>query len=65
MSDFELGIFYAAALLVTLHDEPTLAVDILNEAGLLSSDISELDATEMEAMIKLSKADSRCEFTGI
>lgn len=65
MDDFQQGVFYAAALLVTLRDEPTSAADILEQAGYLNADLSDLDDIEKEAMVKLQQSDDRCNFTGI
>lgn len=65
MNDFDQGVFYAAAIMVDFIDQPTMAADVLAEAGLLDSDISNLDDTEKNAMIKLSKYDDRCQFKGI
>ncbi|MBV7300233.1 hypothetical protein [Enterovibrio paralichthyis] len=65
MTEFDMGVFYAAALLVTQAGSPTYAADVLDEAGLLEADISELDDTEKEAMVKLQEQDSRCKFTGL
>ncbi|EGR4069174.1 hypothetical protein FXE32_17760 [Vibrio cholerae] len=65
MDDFTQGIFYAAAILVTLNDEPTSAADILEQAGHINADCSDLDDAEKEAMRKLQDQDSRCCFTGL
>lgn len=65
MNDFAQGVFYAAGLLVTAADQPTLALDILEQAGYLEMDCSDLDDTEKEAMRKLQATESRCNFTGL
>lgn len=65
LNDFQQGVFYAAGLLVEWLDQPTYAVDILKEAGLLESDVSELDETEQFAMKKLMQQEPRrAKFTG-
>lgn len=64
LNDFQQGIFYAAVLLVEFMDQPTYAADILQEAGLLDADVSELDETEQLAMKKLMLDTSRAKFTG-
>lgn len=65
MDDYTQGIFYAVAMLVALHDQPTSAADILEQAGHLTADCSELDDTEKDAMRSLMKQDNRCNFTGL
>lgn len=65
MDDFAQGVFYAAGLLVTAADQPTMALDILEQAGYLGMDLSELDDTEKEAMRKLQAQEPRCDFTGL
>lgn len=65
LNDFQQGVFYAAGLLVEWMDQPTYAADILKEAGLLESDVSELDETEQLAMKKLMQQEPRrAKFTG-
>ncbi len=63
LSDFEQGIFYSAGLLVEF-DQPVFAADVLAAAGLLESNVSELDETEQLAMKKLMLDTSRAKFTG-
>lgn len=65
MDDFQMGIFYAAALLVTLHDQPSMAADVLEQAGLLNANLDQLDDTEKDAMAILQKQEKRCEFLGV
>lgn len=64
IDDFEFGVFYSAALLVNM-DDPTLAADILEQAGYLNYDVTRLDSNEKEAMLILEKQDSRCNFIGL
>ena len=65
MNEFNQGIFYAAALLVTFVDQPTCAADILEQAGLLESDIRDLDDTEQRAMRALmTQEPNRVKLTG-
>lgn len=65
MDDFTQGVFYAASILVTLNDQTTYAADILEQAGYLDADCSELDDSEKDAMRKLQEQDERCNFTGL
>lgn len=62
MNDFVQGVVYAVSMLVTLNDEPTLAADILEQAGYLDMDCRALDETEQQAMRQLEKLDARCQF---
>lgn len=65
LNDFQQGIFYAAGILTEFLDQPTYAADVLQEAGLLESDVSELDETEQLAMKKLMEHEPRrAKFTG-
>jgi hypothetical protein len=57
MDGFERGIFYAAYLICELHDNPTIAADVIREAGLETSDISELDDCERDALLPLNESE--------
>ncbi|WP_313384805.1 hypothetical protein [Pantoea sp.] len=57
MTEFERGVFYAAYLICELHDEPTVAADVIREAGLETSDISVLDDCEREALLPLNESE--------
>lgn len=57
MSEFERGIFYAAYLICELHDNPTIAADVIREANLGSADISELDDCEKDVLVELNKTE--------
>lgn len=50
LTQFEHGIFYSAASIVRLHDEPRVAADLLIHAGLANSDCTELDEYEKEML---------------
>lgn len=66
MDEFSQGVFFAASVLVRIHDLPTEAADILNEAGLVKADVSSLDDYEKEAMRELVKSEgSRLNFIGL
>jgi hypothetical protein len=43
LSDFGHGVLYAAAIVQATARMPTLAADILREAGLVNADCAELD----------------------
>ncbi len=64
MTKFEEGVFYSAAIIVDLHDETVVACDLLREAGLFNSDISELDDYEKKALKKLNEQEPECGLTG-
>lgn len=65
MDEFAQGVFYAAAIVTTFCDQPSMAADIIEEAGYLDADCSDLDDTEKDAMRKLQTQDERCKFTGL
>lgn len=48
-------VFYAAALLVFLHDQPGMAADILKEAGLETWDCSDMDEFEKSKLRIINK----------
>lgn len=60
---FEQGILYAVALLVKLHDQPTMAANIVREAGLGNINISSMDDFERESLKKL-KGEHGISFIG-
>lgn len=65
LTQFDQGIFYAAALLVTFIDQPGYAADILEQGGFLDADVSSLDETEQLAMKSLMEQEPRrAKFTG-
>ena len=66
MDEFSKGVFFAASVLVKVHDRPTEAADILNEAGLAQANVSDLDDYEKEAMQELMKQEARrLKLTGL
>lgn len=54
MTEFERGVFYAAYLICELHDDPTIAADVIREAGLDSYNISDLDGCEISVLLPLN-----------
>ena len=65
MDEFKEGVFWSVAQLVRLN-MPKIAADILEKAGYLNVDCSELlDKPEKAAMRKLQEQDSRCNFAGL
>ena len=63
MSEFDFGVVYAAVLMGTWCGNPTAAIDVLKEAGLLSINLDTLDDTERNTLIEFQKDDRRCNFT--
>lgn len=57
MGGFEHGIFYAAYLICELHDNPTVAADVIREANLQDADISGLDDSEINVLLPLNKSE--------
>lgn len=57
MTEFERGVFYAAYLVCELHDNPTCAADIIKEANLDGSNITELDDCEYLVLRKLNSSE--------
>lgn len=55
LTKFELGVFYAAAQVVRLHDEPQVAADVLKQAGLAQADCSKLDEYDKESLREVNK----------
>ncbi|GAB3385834.1 hypothetical protein [Azotobacter armeniacus] len=53
MTPFEEGVLYAAALLVRLHDQTTMAADVIREAGLAERDCSVLSDDQKEVARQL------------
>lgn len=64
MTEFEQGVFYSAAIIVNTHGSTIIACDLLREAGLFNSDISELDDYEKNALKKLNEQEPECCLTG-
>lgn len=52
---FEEGVMYAAALLVRVHDLPTIAANVLREAGLMDANVHKLDDYERESLRELNR----------
>ena len=57
LGEFERGVFYAAYLICELHDDPTIAADVIREANLDGCVISGLDACERKVLMKLNASD--------
>lgn len=55
LKEFERGILYAAYLICELHDEPTIAANVIREASLNEDDIRKMDSTEQKVLMKLVK----------
>lgn len=64
VTKFEEGVFYSAAIIVETHGQMVVACDLLREAGLFNSDISELDDYEKNALKKLNEQEPECCLTG-
>lgn len=64
MTEFEEGVLYSAAVIVELHGRMVVACDLLREAGLFDSDVSELDDYEKKALKKLNEQEPECCLTG-
>lgn len=58
MKDFNQGVFFAVAILVDIHNQPTMAKNILIEAGLEDADCSSLDDLEKNALRKLKSSEN-------
>lgn len=52
---FEDGLFYAAAQIQRLHDEPTVAADVLKQAGYANHDCSAFDEYDKESLREINK----------
>ncbi|WP_395009543.1 hypothetical protein [Undibacterium sp.] len=50
LTEFEQGVFYAAAIVQITADQPGIAADIVKSAGLHNHDCSELDEMDKEAL---------------
>lgn len=57
MTEFERGVLYAAYLICELHDQPTIAADVIREANLDGSNITELDDCEYHVLRKLNSSE--------
>lgn len=64
LTKFQHGIFYAAAMVVRLHDEPRVAADVLKEAGLSNSNCSELDEYDKE-ILRVINQETGMSLTGL
>lgn len=58
LNEFQRGVLYAAYLICELHDEPTIAANVIREASLNESDIRQMDSTERKVLMKLVKKES-------
>lgn len=54
MTEFEHGFMFAVACLMRLHDNPTIASDIILENGYQNLDISNMDDFDKEEILKLN-----------
>ncbi len=50
LSEFEQGVFYAASIAVEVHNEPTIAATIIQNAGYDNHDVSELDESDKKQL---------------
>lgn len=50
LTEFEQGVFYAAAIAVEVHNEPTIAATIIQNAGYAEHDVSELDEADKKQL---------------
>ncbi|MCK8417623.1 hypothetical protein [Erwinia amylovora] len=57
LTEFERGVLYAAYLICELHDDPTVAGDVIREANLDSADIRQLDDTEYNVLRQLNASE--------
>jgi hypothetical protein len=57
LTEFERGVLYAAYLICELHDDPTVAGDVIREANLESADIRQLDDSEYSVLRKLNASE--------
>lgn len=48
MTEFDRGVLYAAGILAVLHNQPSMAADIIREAGLDGADCSSMDEYDKE-----------------
>ena len=53
IDEFEHSALVAIALLVRLHDRPSMAADLLIEMGLSEADCSSLDDFDKEFLVKM------------
>lgn len=53
MTEFQLGVLYAASVVVAMHDAPVIAATIVSEAGLGNADCSGLDDFEKKNLRKI------------
>lgn len=64
MTEFQEGVLYAAGLIVTMHNKPTIAASIIIEAGLANADISQLDDYDKSQLKKLN-GEKGINFRGV
>ncbi|GHG07822.1 hypothetical protein [Thalassotalea marina] len=57
LTDFKHGVFYAAAIVVEVHNDPTIAATIIQNAGFAEHDVSELDESDKKQLRKLNNYD--------
>lgn len=54
MTEFEHGFMFAIACIMRLHDNPTIASDVILENGYQHLDISDMDNFDKEEILKLN-----------
>lgn len=64
MNRFDQGILHAAAQMIALHDEPTMAANVIREAGLTNADCTKLDEYEKTYLRKM-KDENGINFRGL
>lgn len=57
LSEYEQGVFYAAAIVIAVHNEPTIAATIIVNAGYQNHDVSDLDDYEKNELKKINNLD--------
>lgn len=65
MTPFEEGVLYAAATLHRIHRVPTMAADLIREAGLGKRDCSGLDDFDKEALRQICDEGGGLQLTGL
>lgn len=55
LSEYEQGVFYGAAIVIAVHDEPTIAATIITNAGYENHDVSGLDDYEKKELRKINE----------
>ena len=65
LNEFHHGVFYSAQFLALGHNEPTIALHLLESAGLTNVNVSELPEPEQRALKKIMALDpDKVKFTG-